>query len=81
MVMHITDFISNSTKEWKQFNHSPGAEYSLFPMVCTCDLEQSFDIQVPFFGNLMISWICDMYFLLMNSVFHMYSGVSKFLIF
>ena len=32
----ITAFISNSTKEWKQFNHSPGVEYLPLPMVHTC---------------------------------------------
>ena len=57
----ITDFISNSTKEWKRFNHSPGVEYLLLSMICTCDLDQSFDIQVPFFGNIMKSWIHDIF--------------------
>ena len=31
----ISDLISNSTKEWKCFNHSPSAEYLPLPMVCT----------------------------------------------
>ena len=31
----ITDFISNSTKEWKWFNHSAGVEYLPLPMVHT----------------------------------------------
>ena len=57
----ITDFINNSIKEWKMFNHSPHLENLPLPMVHTCDLEQSFDIQVPFFGNIMKSWIHDNY--------------------
>ena len=57
----IKDVISNPTEEWKWFNHSPGAEYLPLPMVCTCDLEQSFNLQVPFFGSIMKSWICDIF--------------------
>ena len=50
-MMKISDFISNPTKEWKQFNHSPGSEYLPLPMVCTCDLEQSFNPQVLFLAE------------------------------
>ena len=46
-------------KEWKQFNHFPGLEYLSLPMAHTCDLEQSFNLQVPFFGRKMNSWIHD----------------------
>ena len=59
--IEITDFISNPTKEWKWFNHSPGVEYLPLPMVHTCDLEQSLVVQVPFFGNTMKSWICEIF--------------------
>ena len=57
----ITDFIRNSTKELKLFNHSPNAEYLPLPMVNTCDLEQSFDVQVPFFSSITKSSICGIY--------------------
>ena len=55
----ITDFISNPSMEWKWFNHSPSAEYLPLPMVHTCDLELSFNVQVPFFGIITKSWIQD----------------------
>ena len=41
--------------------HSPSAEYLPLPMVHTCDLEKSFDVQVPFFGSIMKSWIQDLF--------------------
>ena len=44
----ITDFISNSTKESKWFNHCPGVEYLSLSKVHTCDLDQSFNLQVRF---------------------------------
>ena len=57
----ISDLISYSTKEWKWFNHSSSAEHLPLPVVCTCDLEQSLNVQVPIFGSIIKSWICDIF--------------------
>ena len=81
-VLHdeTTNFISNTKKEWRMFNHSPSAEYLPLPMIHTCDLEHSFNLQVPSFGTMLKSWIQDIS-LIMSSVYCMFSGASLLALF